>query len=101
MGIAGTYTCPHCGYSAEWVTADFDCGFSGDVVTPVVCAEHGIRGARTGLKAWDDGWREATRESYPCPECRAESPRWDRRTCPACGRRGAENEGWAPGIMWD
>ena len=26
MGSAGTYTCQNCGYTAEWVTADFDYG---------------------------------------------------------------------------
>jgi rubrerythrin len=102
MGSAGTYTCMNCGHTAEWVTADFDCGMMGDVVTPVVCREHGLRSADTGLSArLDPDWAERREREYPCPECGGPSPLWDRRTCPACGHRGAENDGWFPGIDWD
>ena len=102
MGSAGTYTCMSCGYTAEWVTADFDCGFSGDVVTPIACPEHGLVQVDTGLSARDDrSWAEHKRDRYPCPACGEERRVWDRRTCPLCGNVAAENEGWFPGIDWD
>ena len=102
MGISGTYTCPECGHATEEVTADFDHGMSGEVVTPVVCAEHGLQTAETGLCARDDPeWTSRRANVYPCPECGAPAPLWDRRTCPHCGRMGAEDEGWVVDMCWD
>jgi hypothetical protein len=101
MGSAATYTCQNCGYTAEWVTADFDCGFSGDVVTPIACPKDGIRQAMTGLKAWDDDWRDRRRDSYECPECHEERPLWDRKTCPLCGQSTMDGNESNVIIMWD
>jgi hypothetical protein len=79
----------------------FDFGFTGDVVTPVLCEEHGIVEADTGLKAWDDGWASQKRDAYPCPECGAASPVWDRRTCPNCGKKSMRIDWDAGPLMWD
>jgi len=101
MGSAGTYTCKHCGYSAEWVTADFDFGFSGDVVTPIACPHDGIRQVETGLNAQDPDWRERRLEAYACPVCRERRRLWDRKTCPLCGQPSMdedESDGFA---TWD
>jgi len=85
MGGACGYLCENCGYRAEYVTDDFDYGFMGVVITPVVCPDHGVQNADTGLRAWDDGREGRRRDSYPCPECHQERSLWDRRTCPKCG----------------
>jgi DNA-directed RNA polymerase subunit RPC12/RpoP len=87
VGTASGYICAGCGTEVDCVTRDFDCGFSGEVTTPVLCAEHGVQQVDTGLMAWDEGWQEHKQTSYPCPECGRESPLWNHRTCPACGKR--------------
>lgn len=84
MGITRRYKCSNCGHEFEAVD-DFDCGMSGHVVTPVVCAKHGIADAETGTMAWDDDGIMRSRGTFPCPECGTESPRWDRLSCPQCG----------------
>jgi predicted RNA-binding Zn-ribbon protein involved in translation (DUF1610 family) len=87
MGSASGYICDNCGAALDFVTPDFDFGFSAQVTTPVLCAEHGVQQVDTGLMAWDHGWEEHRRASYPCPECGLQSPLWDHRTCPVCGER--------------
>ena len=101
MGSAQGYRCPACGYRSAHVTADFGCGFSGVVVTPVLCEEHGIVGVSTGLNAMNPGWRSNVQDHYPCPECGAVSPLWDRRTCPSCGKQSMEADPEAELLMWD
>ena len=82
MGSGQDYRCTNCGHVAKGISEDFDFGFSGDVITPVVCATHGIMSADTGLNAQHDCWEAERKQSYPCPACRSESDLWDRRTCP-------------------
>ena len=86
MGSATDDMCSNCQYEASFVTADFDYGFMGKVTTPVVCPEHGIVQADTGLSTREEGWQAERRQSYPCPTCARESPLWDRTTCPRCGQ---------------
>jgi DNA-directed RNA polymerase subunit RPC12/RpoP len=100
MGSASNYTCHNCGAKLEFITPDFDYGFSAEVTTPVVCAEHGVQQADTGLMAWDRGWDERKQPSYPCPECGRDSHLWDHRTCPVCGKR-RMREDLNKGIFWD
>ncbi|HEY5548994.1 MAG TPA: hypothetical protein VIL17_05315 [Coriobacteriia bacterium] len=87
MGSASGFICENCGAKVDFATPDFDYGFSAEVTTPVLCAEHGVQQADTGLMAWDQGWEQHKQMSYPCPECGQDSPLWDHRTCPVCGKR--------------
>ena len=80
------------------MTADFDFGFSGRVTTPVVCREHGLVQADTGLNAQDNGWRRKRRRSYKCPVCASQCNLWDHKTCPQCGNHGLVPVGF---IDWD
>jgi ribosomal protein L37AE/L43A len=84
MGTAWNYTCESCGYEANFVTDDFDCGFTGKVVTPISCPEHGVQTADTGMDYSRD-IVSVRADAYPCPECNTMRPRWDRKTCPMCG----------------
>ncbi|BCO83713.1 hypothetical protein MINTM011_20480 [Mycobacterium paraintracellulare] len=101
MGSAADYVCESCGYRASRVTRDFDYGFSADVVTPVVCHEHGIVTARTGLNAWDDGWESQKRGEYPCPKCDCLAPTWDGSSCPDCGQTAMRMDHHGPQVLWD
>jgi hypothetical protein len=102
MGEARDYLCESCGYEARRVTGDFDCGFSGVVVTPVACPEHGVVTADTGLNRRDDpGCDERWRDSYPCPECGRDCPLWDRVTCPTCGAPGMVVNPDGDMLLWD
>lgn len=101
MGSAADYLCTACGYRAERVTANSDFGFSGIVVTPVVCAQHGIMSADTGMNVMDGGPSRRRKRKFPCPECGALSPRWDRRTCPECGQTSMGVDPTGPLIDWD
>src|SRR5262245_13443565 len=98
MGRAAGYTCAECGYRAEFVADDFSYGFSGDVVTPVVCAEHGIISANTGINVIHGGLPAHRKRKFPCPECGVLSPRWNRKSCPKCGSDRIESD---TVIMWD
>jgi hypothetical protein len=80
MASAADYLCTSCCYRAREVTSDFDSGFLADVVTPIVCCNHRIVVAATGLKAWDKGWFSERKGEYPCPQCGSLSPTWDRTT---------------------
>ncbi|HEY1840264.1 MAG TPA: hypothetical protein VGG53_08585 [Mycobacterium sp.] len=53
MGSAAGYTCSACGYRADGVVDDFSFGFRGDVMAAVVCAEHGLVSADTGINVMD------------------------------------------------
>lgn len=100
MGTLLSYSCGNCGRHVEHVSEDFDYGFSGEVVVPILCEEHGVRQVQTGLNARAEDWRDHALSTYPCPRCRRESPLWDHRTCPRCGERRVEAD---PGdlILWD
>lgn len=79
MGSASLHRCRSCGYETDYITPDFDHGMSAVVVTPVLCATHGVAIADTGLMAWDMDWESQKADEYPCPECGETCPRWDRR----------------------
>jgi hypothetical protein len=87
MGLLHDYVCDGCGHRFT-ATTDLDSGWSGDVVTPVVCSEHGIGSADVGINL---AMREKItseiqdRPRFPCPTCGVESLRWDRKSCPQCG----------------
>ena len=100
MGIAAEYRCEDCGHQFG-ASKDFSFGFLGEVVTPVVCVEHGLGGAETGINvARGDKITSADRAKteYPCPRCAVPSPRWDRRSCPKCGGSRLD---WLGQILWD
>ena len=99
--MAHDYLCENCGYEAEFVTEDFDCGMDGAITTPVVCAKHGLVQAETGLNYRDPDWDEGVSGSYPCPRCKRQSALWDRRTCPKCGKPRMEFHPLCGEIMWD
>lgn len=101
MGCSQDYLCKNCGYEAELVSETFDYGFSGDVVTPVVCPSHRIQQADTGLCAQDEDWWSRRLEAYPCPVCRQDSPLWDHRTCPKCGHASMAVNPLGGLMMWD
>jgi ribosomal protein L37E len=101
MGRERDYICASCGYRAELVCEEFDCGMSGDVVTPVICEKHAIVVAATGVKAWDEEAMAHRKSSYPCPKCGRESPLWDRNTCPKCGQESMKADPDGREIMWD
>ena len=48
MGTAAEYRCEDCGHQFG-ASEDFSYGFLGEVVTPVVCVEHGLGDADTGI----------------------------------------------------
>ena len=100
MGTAMEYRCKRCGHQFS-ATEDFSYGFSGEVVTPVVCAEHGLGDANTGINvARGDKITSAdiAKAEYPCPQCRVSSPRWGRRSCPTCGGGRLD---FTAQILWD
>ncbi|MCH9669011.1 MAG: hypothetical protein K0U80_14300 [Actinomycetia bacterium] len=100
MGTAAEYRCAHCGYQFS-ATEDWSFGFSGAVVTPIVCSEHGLAQADTGINVAAGGriGPETTGKTrYPCPKCGADSPRWDRESCPKCG---GERLVLSAEIIWD
>ena len=100
MGTANSYICGVCRHEFS-ASEDFSFGFSGDVVTPVVCARHGVVEADTGINIARGDVITAVdkaKPAFPCPECGKDSPRWDRRSCPQCGGR---NLDVADQIMWD
>lgn len=100
MGTAAEYRCAGCGYQFM-ATEDWSCGFSGEVQTPIVCGEHGIGGADTGINVATGGHigPETTgKTTFPCPKCGANSPRWDRESCPKCG---GQRLVFVSQIMWD
>ncbi|MGV9479368.1 hypothetical protein [Gordonia aichiensis] len=103
MGHASSYICGECDFRAEFVSGDFDFGFSGVIVTPVVCARHGVVSADTGLNAQDgDRVDDATRAArFPCPDCNRPCEQWDRLTCPRCSHQSMREDLSGPQILWD
>ena len=101
MGTAQDYICDSCGYRVEFVTGDFDFGFSGAVTTPIVCPKHAIQQADTGRNVRSLDWEPTGRDSFPCPVCHLENPRWDRKTCPKCGEPTMAVDPARGQIMWD
>jgi hypothetical protein len=99
MGAAFNYARTACGHRAQMVTDDFDCGMDGRVFTPVVCAKHGIAWGDTGIEAWADE-KTPRLDIYPCSDCKRPSPRWDRKTCPACGKANMERDSDGM-VLWD
>ena len=99
MGAASTYVCDLCEYRADFVTGDFDFGFLGVVVTPVICNEHGVVSAETGLKPGQTP--RSSDVTYPCPECQQLCGQWDRTTCPWCRQTTMHEALDGPIIMWD
>ena len=100
MGSASGYVCSDCGAKVDCTTSDFDYGFSAEVTTPVLCVEHCVQQADTGLMAWDQAWEQHRQASYPCPECGRDSRLWDHRTCPVIGKRRMREDPNA-GMNWD
>ena len=100
MGSMQDYRCTNCGYEAT-ASEDFAFGFTGEVITPVVCATHGLVIGETGLNAQQRGWKSKRRKSYPCSVCGRSSARWDRRTCPACGQPTMDVNPEGGITMWD
>ena len=100
MGISVQYRCEDCEHQFS-ASEDFSCGFLGDVVTPVVCGEHGLHDAETGInvaRGEPITLEDVAKAEYPCPSCGVPSPRWDGRTCPECGGRQLAFVGQ---ILWD
>lgn len=100
MGIAHKYVCRECGHPFS-ASEDFNCGMIGEVLTPVVCSVHGISDGGVGVNRMQGG--EVTSEirnkpSFPCQTCGVESPRWDRKSCPSCGKQDLQSDGM---ILWD
>ncbi len=76
MGTAHQYLCGNCGHRFT-ASEDFDYGFLGEVITPVVCAEHGISEAEVGvnLACGDEMTPEIlAKQSFPRRTCGKESP---------------------------
>ena len=95
MGRLFRFNCNACGkkFSAEkGITA----GLSGDAYAIVVCAEHGIGGADTGVNLNKGGDRESLqkRKTFPCRQCGTESPVWDQKACPECGSEALSENGY-------
>jgi predicted RNA-binding Zn-ribbon protein involved in translation (DUF1610 family) len=101
MGHAADYRCTACGHQAKSVTDSFSFGFSGVVVTPIVCVEHGIVSADTGMNVRAGEPLTRGNRRFACPECGAMSARWDRTTCPKCGQNRMTVDPNGRDIMWD
>lgn len=89
MGGASGYRRAVCGHRAEYVTDDFSFGFSGDVVTPVPCVQHGIVSAAS--------WGERPRQrAFHGPESDVSMPGvvWRRRDGTAPDVRSAAGRPW-------
>lgn len=99
MGRARDYVCTKCGFEAKAVCSEGDVGMSGVVVTPVVCPTHDIVWGDTGLKFSRVDLGRI--RSCPCPECGADSPRWDRKTCPSCGAGAMVRDPFGIEMLWD
>lgn len=100
MGTAAEFRCDDCGHQFS-ASEDFSFGFSGDVVTPVVCRAHGINEADTGINVAAGGRigpEVRAKQTFPCRVCGVESPRWDHESCPKCG---GEHLDFVAQIMWD
>ena len=100
MGTAAQYRCEDCEHQFS-ASEDFSYGFLGEVVTPVVCGEHGLHDAETGInvaRGEPITLEDVAKPEYPCPLCGVPSPRWDGRTCPICGGRQLAFVGQ---ILWD
>ena len=100
MGTAMEYRCEDCRYQFS-ASEDFSYGFLGEVATPVVCGEHGLGDADTGISVTRGDEITSTdraKAEYPCPRCGVSSPRWDRRSCPKCGGSRLD---WLGQILWD
>ena len=100
MGTAAEYRCEDCEHQFS-ASEDFSYGFLGEVVTPVVCGDHGIYDADTGINVASGGKitsADIAKAAYPCPECGVPSPRWDRRSCPKCG---GSRLAFVGQILWD
>ena len=94
MGQLFRFLCNGCGndFSAE---KGFTVGWSGDTYAIVVCAEHGIGGADTGVNLDKGGdWESLEkRATFPCRTCGTEAPLWDQTSCPECGSGTLEETG--------
>jgi len=99
MGMAIDWVCTSCGEQAHDVCEDGDCGMDLRIVTPVLCAKHGIVWGETDL-VWD-GEDPKLASAYPCPECGRMSPLWDRATCPACGAKAMVPDPENGTALWD
>ena len=93
MGRAAEYTCPECGYRADGIVDDFSFGFSGDVMVAVVCAEHGLMSAGTGINVMHGEMPAHPKQHYACPACGVISPCWNHKSCPKCGSDRIERRG--------
>jgi hypothetical protein len=99
MGTTHGYGCRLCGHHFRASDA-FSYGFLGEVVTPVVCPEHGLVSAEAGFNVRDGEWRPeiARKRKFPCPECGVKAPRWNGKTCPNCASEQVEVR---QVIQWD
>ena len=61
----------------------------GYVSTPVVCLNHGLYNADTGVNLLEGGSISEVehKRDFHCPECGKDAPRWDRESCPNCGEK--------------
>jgi len=94
VGVLFSFRCNGCGdkFSAG---KGFSVGWSGDTYANVVCAEHGIGGADTGVNLNKGGtWEDLEqRKIFPCRQCGTEAPLWDEKSCPKCGSEALEEIG--------
>ena len=100
MGTSAEYRFEDCGHQFS-ASEDFSYGFLGEVVTPVVCGEHGLHDAETGInvaRGEPITLVDVATTEYPCPSCGVPSPRWDGRSCPKCG---GTRLAFVGQIMWD
>lgn len=95
MGRLFKFKCNACGnrFSAE---KGFGGGLSGDIYADVVCAEHGIHGAKTGVNLKEGGSIASIQnlKAFPCAACGAQSPLWDQKSCPECGSEDLDETGY-------